>query len=293
MPSQFFDKFPIIEYSNNVVRNIFAKVVLDDASKQQPENFIQIRLNDDVSLRADVIADRYYGSPYFDWIHYMSNDVVDPYGDVFLDSESFLGMIVKKYGNIELAKQKTVFYINNWSDKPEDKLSVSQYENASKNIKKYYTADIDYANRIIGYVRHRKDWTKVTNKIRILQIDKTTSMIPGDLIAQFVSGQQVASAEVIDVNTVDNKITIKNITGEFVTTVGNIVYRFDDNTQYSVSSIISPHTEDNITTEEASYWSPVSYFDRETEINELKRNVKLLRKEGVSLISKNLQKLLE
>jgi hypothetical protein len=133
-------------------------VVLDDSTKQIPENFDQIIMEDDVSLRADVAAERYYGSPYFDWVYYMSNDVVDPYNDVFLDNESFINMIISKYGSIELAQQKIEYYINNWFEKPEDKLTISQYESASKNVKKYYTAKIDYSNRITEYVRHRKDW---------------------------------------------------------------------------------------------------------------------------------------
>ncbi len=293
MTKQFFDKFPIIEYSNNVVRNIFAKVVLDDVSKQQPENFIQFRIEDDVSLRADIIAERYYGSPYFDWLYYISNDIVDPMNDSFLDTELFLNMIVSKYGSLELAQQKTIFYRNNWQENSNDKLNISQYDSASKNVKKYYTANIDYLNRITEYVRHRKDWKKTTNKLRILTLDKVTSMTTGTLISQYVGGNQVALAEVVDVNSEDLKITVKNITGGFVTTGGNVIYRFANTTAYTATAVSSPHTEDNISTEEAQFWSPVSYFDYEKENNELKRRINLLRKEGVGQISKNLDKLLE
>ena len=293
MSKQFFDKFPIIEYSNNVVRNIFAKVILDDATKQQPENFVQFRIEDDVSLRGDTIAERYYGSPYFDWLYYISNNIIDPTNDTFLDSELFLNMIVSKYGSIELAQQKIVFYINNWQENPDDKLTVSQYDSASKNVKKYYTARIDYANRIIEYVRHRKDWKKATNKLRVLTLNSVTSMTIGTLVSQFVGGNLVASGEIVDVNTDDSKITVKNITGQFETTGGNVVYRFANNTAYTVTAVNSPHTEDNISAEEMPFWGAMTYFDYEKEINELKRRISLLRKDGLSQISKNLEKLLE
>lgn len=293
MTKQFFDKFPVIEYADSKVRNIFAKIVLDDKSKQHPENFIQIAINDDVSLRADIIAEKYYGSPYLDWIHYMTNDVVDPYSDMFLDGETFVNMIKSKYGSVEFAQQKIAFYLNNWFENNEDKLTISQYISAPKNIKKYYTARINYANEVIEYVRHRKDWKKSTNKIRILTVNSVASLTVGTLIYQYVAGNLVASGEIVDVNSVDKKITVKNITGSFVTTAGNVFYKFNNTTQYSVSTITSPHTEDNIPANETQFWSPMTYFDQERELNELKRSIKLLRAEGVAIINRNLEKLLE
>lgn len=292
MKKHFFDKFPIIKYANNSVRNIFAKVVLDDSTKQKPENFVQIIMEDDNSLRADVAAERYYGSPYFDWVYYMSNDVVDPYNDVFLDNELFINMIISKYGSIELAQQKIEYYINNWFENSEDKLTISQYESASKNVKKYYTAKIDYSNRITEYVRHRKDWKKSTNKLRILTLDSVESLGIETLVYQYVSGNLVASGEIVDINTEDKKITVKNITGAFVST-SNVLYRFGSTTQYVVSAVASPHTEDNIPADEASFWSPMTYFNAEQEQNQLRKTVKFLRKGGISALDRNIEKLLE
>jgi hypothetical protein len=293
MTVQFFDRFPIIQYANNSVRNIFAKITLNEKSKNAPENFFQIKLKDDVSLRSDLLAEKYYGSSYSDWLHYMSNSVVDPYNDLFLDSESFMNFIISKYGSVQFAEQKIKHYINNWFENPEDKLTISKYESISKNVKKYYTGRINYANEIIEYVRHRKDWKKSTNKIRILTVDSVSSLTVGTLIYQYVSTNLVASAEIIDVNQEDKKITVKNITGSFVTTAGNIVYRFNSTTQYSVSKIATAHTEDNMSEEEARFWSPVTCYEYENEINELKRTVTVLRSSGISDIFVNIQKLLE
>jgi hypothetical protein len=292
MTKQFFDRFPVIQYSNNNVRNIFARVVLDEKTKETPENFVQVILPDHMSQRADLIADSYYDSPYFDWLYFIGNDIIDPY-DVYLDSNSFYNMIVTKYNDLTTAQQKIVFYINNWNNYPDDTLTIEQYEAASKNVKKYYTARIDYANRILGYERHKKDWKKTTNKLRILTVDSVEDLAVGILIYQFVSGIQVASAEIVDVNSTDSKITVKNITGEFVTTGGNVINRYGSSDAYTATVIELPHTEDNITAEESRFWSPLTYFDYERELNEIKRNVKILRTQGISSVYSNLDKLLE
>jgi hypothetical protein len=292
MTKQFFDRFPIIQYSNNNVRNIFARVVLDEKTKETPENFVQVILPDHMSQRADLIADSYYDSPYFDWLYFIGNDIIDPY-DVYLDGNSFYNMIITKYNDLTISQQRIAFYINNWNDYPDDNLTIEQYEAASKNVKKYYTARIDYANRILGYERHKKDWKKTTNKLRILTVDSVEDLYVGILIYQFVSGSQVASAEIIDINATDLKITVKNITGTFVTTGGNIIYRYGFTDQYTTTVIESPHTEDNITEEESRFWSPLSYFDYERELNEIKRNVKILRSQGVSSVYANLDRILE
>ncbi len=292
MTKQFFDRFPVIQYSNNNVRNIFARVVLDEKTKETPENFVQVILPDNMSQRADLIADSYYDSPYFDWLYFIGNDIIDPY-DVYLDSNSFYNMIITKYGDLTISQQRIAFYINNWNNFPDDTLTIEQYEAASKNVKKYYTARIDYANRILGYERHKKDWKKTTNKLRIQTVDSVEDLSVGTLVTQFVSGVQVASAEIIDVNATDLKITIKNITGAFVTTGGNIIYRYGSSDAYTATVIELPHTEDNITAEESRFWSPLTYFDYEKELNEIKRNVKILRTQGISSVYSNLDKLLE
>jgi hypothetical protein len=292
MQRQYFDRFPIIEHSNNNVRDIFARVILDEETKQTPENFTNVTLPDQVSMRGDIIADTYYDSPYLDWLFYIGNDIIDPYSG-YLDSQLFYDMIVSKYGDVILPQQKIIFYINNWSDNPDDILTVEQYNSATKAVKKYYTANIDYSNRILNYVRHKKDWKKATNKVRVLTVDSTDSFVIGDLVTQYVSGNQIASGEITDIDTENLTVSVKNITGDFVITGGNVLYRYNSTVEYTVSATENPHTEDNITAEELRFWSPMTYFNYELETNEAKRNVKIARSQGITKIYSNLDKLFE
>lgn len=288
----YFSRFPTVNYSGSLVKNIFARVVFDDITKSTSENFAFFKIQDDLSLRADVISENFYDTPYYDWLFYMSNGVVDPYHDVFLDSDSFLKYIISKYGSVQESQQKIYCYINNWADNVDDKLTVEQYDNASQVVKKYYTAEIDYLNRITGYKRHQYDWVKSTNKHRILTLNDTEYLFIGSFITQYVSGSSVATGEIVDVNRTDNTITVKNITGTFVTTVGNTIKKYGSNLTYTISSVVNPDTEDNISDEEASYWSAISVYDFEYELNEAKRNTQLLRKSLVSGVEEQFDNLM-
>lgn len=275
--NHYFNKFPVVNYNGVPVRNIMARAAFDSKTKNNPANFGIVRVEDDVSGRADIIADNYYGTPTYDWLVYFSNEVVDPYNDMLLDSESFARFIVAKYGSIVRAQQKVLLYINNWADNEEDKLTVTQFEAASKVVKRYYTGVIDYANRVTGYERIKADWAKSTNKLRILTVSPTDYLLIGSTVIQTLSGDVVATGEIVDINETNSTITVQHISGEFTDNVSAVLKKSGAAMSYSVSAVANPFTSDNITDEESRFWSPYTAYQMEQEKNEAKRNVKLLR----------------
>lgn len=270
----YFNRFPVVNYLGVPVRNIMARAALDHKTKNNSANFGVVRLENDVAQRADIIAENYYGSPLYDWLFYFSNEVVDPYNDVFLDSDTFYKFIVSKYGSIQYANDKVLGYINNWADMPDDKLTVLQYEQATQAIKKYYTGVIDYANRVTHFERIKADWFKSTNKIRQFAIDFTDFMLVGGVIVQYNEGVITARGQIVDIDTENSYITLQHITGEF--TAGEL-YRAGASTVYTASSVWAITPTDNISDEESRFWSPYTAYQMENERNESKRTIKLLR----------------
>lgn len=273
--THYFNKFPLVNYNGVPVRNIMARAAFDLQTKNNPANFGVVRVEDDVTGRADIIADNYYGNPTYDWLVYFSNEIVDPYNDMLLDSESFARFIVAKYGSIQRAQQKVLVYINNWADNENDKLTVAQFDAASKIVKRYYTGVIDYSNRITEYVRIKADWMKSTNKLRQLAVSPTDYLLVGDTIIQTLSANIIATGEIDNVDTTNGKITVKHITGTFG--VSGTITIPNNAMTYTCTAVTNPFPSDNITTEEARFWSPYTAYQMEQELNERKRNIKLLR----------------
>lgn len=271
----YFSKFPLVSYNGIPARNIMARVAFDENTKNDSVNFMPVRISDDAT-RADVIADRYYGSSDNDWLVYLSNSVIDPYNDVPKSEEDFRKHITAKYGSTQFAREKILFYINNWADHTNDILSVTQYATASQVVKKFWTASTNALNQIIEYRRHKQDWIKSTNKLRILSLDSVAYLFVGAIVVQYVSGSIVAKGEIVDVNTDDNKITVQHITGTFVSTT-NTLKRYNTSSVYVVSEVTNPFTTDNIIAEETDYWTTMTAYDYEEELNETKRNMILLR----------------
>ena len=277
---KYFDKFPIISYKGNPVRNILARTKLSDATKEDRLNFVTQKLQD--SLRADLISERYYENPYYDWMIYYSNDVTDPYYDMVLSEENLVAFIQKKYGSLSRARDLILFYRNNWySTDATATITTSAYEALPLSYKKYYTADINYYNNVVGYKRKPIDWTLSTNKLRTLTVDITDYSIIGDIYVQYDSlGDLVAQAQLVSFNAETSTMTFKNIIGEFVNTTGNYLVSKYVNTeyQYFVSAVNNPSTSDNIPDSELVFWESVSAYDYETEKNEELRNIQILRR---------------
>ena len=273
----YFSRFPVINYAGVPAKNILQRAGLSDVTKNNPINFGVVRVPDGGAHRPDIISENYYGNPLYDWLVYFSNQVVDPYNDVFKDDETFRKYITAKYGSIQFANERILFYINNWADNSDDVMSLAQYESSPQHIKKYYTAVTDAFNQVTSYRRHRQDWVKSTNKLRILTVDMTDLFVIGSVVVQYVSGQVVAKGEIVDINTDDSAITVQHITGEFVDTDGNILKRYNTSLEYTVAALSNPFTADNIPDEEAVFWSSMTAYAYENEINEQRRNIKLLR----------------
>jgi hypothetical protein len=115
---RYFEQFPLINYNGIMMRDIihrakFVKEVLNNDKAFYP--FVVSE-----GQRADMIADKYYGSSDYEWLVWLSNDILDPYFGWVLSRNDFDDYIVSKYGSFENCLETIVHYVYNDTVDPED-----------------------------------------------------------------------------------------------------------------------------------------------------------------------------
>lgn len=276
--AKYFDRFPLVSYNDSVVKNILTRVDFTAATKKDIYSKFDYVL-DEVIHRPDLISDTYYGSPYYDWMIFMQNNIVDPYHDFYKSESDLQKMILTKYGSIDAAVNVIKYYRNNWAI-DDSLISESTYDSLNTNIKKYYKPKIDLNNRVIGYSRIQEDWIRSTNKI--IEIKVTEDIIDNynvtDIIIQSSSESR---ATVVQKDSTNHILTLQHIQGEFQ--LSDAVLEINEG---PVDPITNKLLWQPISDDEAPFWSPVTAYDFETENNALKRYVSIIKSEYLQDIDK-------
>jgi len=105
---RYFKQFPDITYNDHQVKNILARVKLADILKGQRLTYFEYQLDD--GDQPWIIADQYYDDPNRAWLVYLSNDIIDPLYEWYMDSYAFENYITKKYGSVSAAKAQLESY---------------------------------------------------------------------------------------------------------------------------------------------------------------------------------------
>lgn len=92
----YFKEIPLVEYNTRLSRNI----ILKSAILKDVLNKVSVFYNYIVQegYRPDMVANEEYGSPEYDWLVYLSNDLIDPYYDWPMDNRTLAGYLEAKYG---------------------------------------------------------------------------------------------------------------------------------------------------------------------------------------------------
>lgn len=262
--SRYFDRFPVVDYDGVVAKNILTRVDFTDQTKKEIYSTFQFTLEEGFE-RPDILSYNYYGSSQFDWMIYLTNNIVDPYYDYYRPAEDFKSYIESKYGSATNARSIIKFYRNNWHT-DERLITVAQYEallaDETANLRKYWKPKLANTGVILGYERIKEDWVVSTNKIVSLSLAQSPAdFVVGDRVSQ-ASTSAYATVDFVD--TVNNTLTVKHVTGTFAA-----------NTSEGISEVTL--IKQNITDEEASYWYAVNAYEDEQEINEVKKNVAVLK----------------
>ena len=283
-----FTKFPIVYYNDNPVVNILAKVKFNELAKKTKAIYYPYTIVE--GERPDIIAANYYDDPRYSWVIYMANDIIDPLYDWPLTSEELDKFIVQKYQSLTQAKEKVLFWRVNWYE-DETILTPAGYNALPSYAKKYFTPRFGSTESIVAYERSPLELMVDTNKLQRLTVTSSAGFVVGENIIQRTSGITTASAAIKGISNTTT-IDIFNINGVFANTqgsVGNIVKQFGT-TNTALSSITTLATP--IPANEAVYWTYVSAYDYENEVNEQKRHIKLIDKSYIDQIEKELDELL-
>lgn len=289
---RYFDKFQTITYENRVVRDITQRTVLLNSVYNNPVLYYPYDIAD--GERPDMIADRYYSDQYMSWLLYLSNNVIDPYHDWYVDQTTFEQFIVKKYGSLASAMSRIKYFRNNWYSDTSPRISSTTYDGLDPGVKKYY--EPEEVNGIVPasprfYVRRKEDWTVETNAIARYTVNTATEFTTDEVVdIDFGSGQTGRGQFTYASNT---SVVLKNLVG--TTTAGTITgsskltgRESKETVQFTAANSVTSTIPGN----ESQYWSSVTYYDYETEINERNKSILVLKSQYASSAARQLRDIL-
>lgn len=290
MTERYFEKFPLVNYSNNSVVDITRRVVLLEKVSSNPYVFYPYEISD--NERADQFSYRYFEDPYQSWILYLTNKIVDPYYEWYLTQEELNEFIEKKYGSYYDAQQKIKFYKNNWYGV--ENISLSAYNALSSDMKKYWEPSYGVGTNILSYSRKQVDWSTTTNKIISYGVSNT-SFIKDEICDIVFDSTYSGKGQVI--STSNAAVYIQHVSGYYYTspsvsiTGSSYIYGNESQTNTIFTSVTA--VANNISEEEINYWTPVTYYDYENDKNEYNKSIRIIDKSLSQVASDNLKDLLK
>lgn len=128
MSERYFSNFPRIYYDGKIVRNIVLKARFFQDVIKNYTAFLPYTVKD--GERADIVAQYYYGDWRYDWLVFISNDILDPYFEWPLDQNQFHLYIDSKYGSHEESVTSIRHYVYNTDVESDDtgKMYKQNYE---------------------------------------------------------------------------------------------------------------------------------------------------------------------
>lgn len=275
----FFNYFPTISYGSTPITNVIAKVRFRDIVSREAAVFYTYTVEE--GERPDQIASNYYGESTYDWLVYLCNDITDPYHEWPKSQKVADEYIVQKYGSIANAQLQTAFYrVNPYED---DSITTAAYDALTSKQKKYWKPSTNYMDEVVGYTRKEIDFVYETNAV--VGLTGTFDVQIGSVIKQGsdVFGT-VASAN-------SSYVVLKHTTGTWAA---------NTDTQVALSNTAANATITTVTTlpggipsEELVYWSPVSMYEYEMELNEERKNIRLVHTSLVDQIEREMRDILE
>lgn len=263
----FFNKIPTITYDGKMARNIMARAKLSDATKNNSQLFFPYTNSGEV--RADTLSHQYYKNAGYSWLIWFANDVIDPYYDMALNSYDFDRFIVAKYGSIEIAQRKIIHYKLNWESSTED-ITIDTFNNLQSGTKKYWEPILDYNLNVKVYTRKKDNQTLNTNRVGSINFtDATGAFKIGEEIQQQGDATIYGFCTYADGTT----LTLQHLQRLF--SVGTTIVGKESGAQATVT-VVDNFLATTAAYTNATYWSPVTYYDYEFELNENKKQIVLM-----------------
>lgn len=295
--TQYFNKFPTIYYNGSFAKNLLSRVDFTDITKNNIAVYYPYLMSE--YERVDNLSYDYYGDADFAWLIMLSNGIVDPYYGMNISDDDFISLMNKKYGSIQNAYNTIYAFKTNWEN-DDRTLDQSGYDALPAVVRKYWAFLNPTGNKNI-YVRKREDIYVSTNKIVSLPFtydSGSTEFQVGERISQKYSSSLTTHAVVTNIDVTNNILTLKHYVGEFIETLAPASYHLTGDTSGASATLSASNISDltvissSFTADEEFYWKPISVFDYEAEINNVKREIVLVDKSRKDDIAKQVKDLL-
>jgi hypothetical protein len=289
---RYFEKFQTIQYANTIARNITQRAVFLTSVYNNPLFYYPYDIAD--GERPDMIADRYYSDQYMAWVINLANKVVDPYHDWYLDQNTFNEFIVKKYGSLATAMNKIKYYRNNWYSDPSPTISAASYDSLDPALVKFYEP-VPINNMITAnprqYTRRKEDWVVSTNAIARYSVANGAAFAYDEIVDVTFNITEKGTGQVSFANS--STVILQSLSGVVTTgTIGGSSTlkgrESGANTLFTTANSVA----NNIPAIETSFWSPVTYLEHETEINEKNKSILVLKSQFAPKVARQLKDLL-
>ena len=292
MADRYFEKFQIISYANTAVVNLTQRAMVLNSVYNNPNLYYLYEIEQ--YERPDLLAEDYYQDPHSSWVLYLSNRVIDPYYDWNVDHDTFMNFIIKKYGTLDRATTKVKHYRNNWYNNQEQ-ITVSAYNSLNQALKQYYEpVYLDDLKDTIptAYKRRRIDWKYNTNSVARYAVANGSSFTSDEIVNITFDANNTGKGQVSFANS--TFVVLQHLSG--VTTTGTITgnsYLYGTESRANTVFTAANSVANNISSIETTYWSPVTYYEYENEINTNNRSIRIMDKKYAAQVSKELKKLLK
>lgn len=279
----YFNKLPTINYNGFAAKNLLARAVISDTTKNNDTVFYPYTIQEDDG-RIDNISQNYYDSPGYTWLIWHTNNIIDPYYGTPLTDQDLYWFIDSKYGSFSDAERKIAFYRSNWESDSRI-LTQEQFDALQDSEKKYWDPRLDLNLQVSGY--DRKAETRIVNTNKILYIEFELTSGPGFSLDEKVFHD--TSTWGWSTTTDTNAVMLQHINGEF--SVGDTIEGETSGTVATITtvSVISQTSA----AENPLYWEAVSYAQFEQEENEKKRDIRLLDNRYKSQIETDLKRVMQ
>ncbi len=270
MTETYFKNFPQIEYANTSVVDITRRAKTVDSLNSNP--FIYYPYIIENNERHDQIADKFWKDFDLGWLLMMSNQIIDPYYQWYLQDNEFYDFIIKKYGSYENAQKIKLFRVIDSTEI----ISTERYNELAPIEYKYWEPTYQSVYNLSGYTRKKLTWSVNTNMVikYILAVEPEDINV-GDKIKIKITASSFGTAEVVSKN--NNILICNNIQDDAFDRVDLILnptsYLYV-NTQYIINSIIIINK--NITEDEYKYWEPITFLQWEQEQNEYNKTLRIM-----------------
>jgi hypothetical protein len=273
MPARYFEMFPNTTYSNAVVKDIMVRTAFVESANSGNYVYYDYVVSD--NERPDQLADRYYGDPYYSWLIYVTNNIIDPYYGWHMNEGEFTSFIEKKYGSIDAANRKIRHYES--TNVGASWISPGDFDALPLNLRRFWQIETDRLGEPLRYVRRPETLTVSTNAVRRYELDVYANTYSQDEVVSIVLDTGLYGEGQVS-GRVANTLFVQHVSG---VTSGNTL----PNGASCVRGIESgangrplsaTTVAQTIPTDETEYFTPISYLEYETKLNESRRMIRVL-----------------